>query len=204
MRLKWILTAIGLCAVGYMGSLTPREAREMALEGFGLLADSTSTSCSLKRGLELTRRAADAGDPVSLNNLAYLFESGRLADTADSTGHALMAVDLDSAAFYYGAALDRNLTSAAINLLNLAEGHPEVEVPSGRIAAAHMALGKAYALGNTVLPYDYGASQRHFLAAARLGNPKAREIVREILGQFPDAFPELTPTELDSLFSIDN
>lgn len=193
-------SSIALLAALSASALTPHEARGLALEGFDLIADSLASECALAKGLELTRAAAEAGDPIALNNMGYLYESGRLADLRDTIGNPLIEVSPDSAAAYYGRALDRKLTSAAINLLQLAEAHPDLIIPRERLAAAHIALGRAYALGNSVLPYDFDASQQHFLEAARLGDEKALEIVRETLGQFPDAYPDLTPSDLELIF----
>lgn len=193
-------SSVALLAALSASALTPHEARGLALEGFDLIADSLASEPSLARGLELTRAAAEAGDPIALNNMGYLYESGRLENLRDSVGNPLIETSADSAAVYYGRALDRKLTSAAINLLQLAETKPDLTIPREHLAAAHMALGRAYALGNSVLPYNFDASQRHFLEAARLGDEKALEIVRETIGQFPDSYPDLTPADLELIF----
>lgn len=194
-KVKILIAGAALAALSAY-SLTPQEARGLALEGFGLLADSLATDADMMRGLALTREAAAAGDPIALNNMGYLYESGRLDQLRDTLGRPLLEASPDSAAVYYGRAMDRRLTSAALNLLQLADSHPDLGIPRERLAAAHAALGRAYALGNSILPYDFELSRSHFLEAARLGDEKSLEIVRETIGQFPDAYPDLTEADL--------
>lgn len=179
---------------------TPRESREMALEGFDIISDTTATPAMLARGLELTRMAAEADDPVALNNLGYLAASGRLSNVPGLECETLVSLSPQRAAYFYRRAMSHRTTSAAINLLDLLKLHPEVKVPTESVAEAHMLIARAFALGNSVLPYDFDLAQSHFLEAARLGNKDALRIVRETIGQFPDAYGNLSPEDEKLIF----
>ena len=179
---------------------SPRESRQMALEGFDIISDTAATPAMLARGLELTRMAAEADDPVALNNLGYLAASGRLSNVPGLECDTLVSLSPQRAAYYYQRALSHRMTSAAINLLELLKQYPDVKVPSESVAEAHMLIARAFALGNSVLPYDFDLAQTHFLEAARLGNEDALRIVRETIGQFPDAYGNLTPEDEKLIF----
>lgn len=194
MRIRSIISGImficaaacGVCAE----PVSPKEYREMALQGFDILSDTTSTPERLIEGLELTRRAADGGDAVALNNLGYLAQSGLLEGTPGLENDSTVKKSPQRAAEYYTAAMGRRMTSAAMNLLTLLTEHPDIEVPRESVSEAHLIVGRAYALGNTVLPYSFEQSQRHFLESAKLGNEEAKRIIQETIEMFPDSFSE--------------
>lgn len=170
-------------------SLSARDFRDMALRGFDILADTAASAPDIIRGLQLTRIAAEANDPVALNNLGYLADSGKFSRMPGLEADSIVALNPERAARFYIAAMRHKMTSAAINLLNLTSRHPELDLPADDVSQAHMLVARAYALGNSVLPYDYQESLNHFLEAARLGNPEAIRVIKETLEMFPDAFP---------------
>lgn len=56
-------------------------------------------------------------------------------------------------------------------------------------ADALAALGEAASLGKG-LPYDHDLSRDYYMMAALAGSPDARNVIRELVGMFPDSFAE--------------
>ncbi len=174
--------------------------REMALVGYEVLGDTAQSAPVNVWGLDITRRAAEAGEPVALNNLGYFSATGAISNRPGLEEEPLATLNPERAVEFYDRAMSRGMLSAAMNLLDLASNYPELQIAPKTLSTANMMVGRGYALGNNVLPYDFDKANQHYLTAARLGNKQALEIIREIIGQFPDAFGELTPQDLEMIY----
>ncbi len=171
-----------------VADITPRQ---LALRGYELMANPASTPEQRREGLELTIQSAIDGDPVGMANLGFVAAYG---------GDGLVIPDAEKALYWYGRAIDEGMTSAAHNLLDLQIHHPALEIPDETLAKAHLLMGEAYAKGKGPMGYSFEESQKHYLAAARLGNRQAIEVIREILGMYPDALGELSQEDLEIIF----
>lgn len=157
--------------------------RELALEGHELIANTDLSRAEREHGVDLTIEAALLGDPVAQNNLGYLA----------ATGYAsLVDKDPEKALFWYRKALDARYPAAAVNIIDLPGRYPDLEIPDEVLAEANLLMGDAYARGTDVIPYNFNLSLSHYLQAARFGSGRAVMILRELLGQFPDALGPLT------------
>jgi len=173
-----------------------------------LLAYSDHVTRDYDKAIHWLHRAADAGLPVAMTQLADLYREGKAS-----------APDTATAALYYDKALSLRFRDAEPKLLSMMKSRylaltPDSALSIGlgyyntdackiavtlfNIAAqagnphALALLGDAYSKGRGV-PYNHQKSLRYFLLAAQAGNPSAQFILAELLEIFPDALSSLDP-----------
>ncbi|MBD5371374.1 MAG: sel1 repeat family protein [Bacteroides sp.] len=136
----------------------------------------------------------DTAKADSLYRTAFLAGIPDAAVKSESlrTSPGTPAERLDRAILYY----THGAPALGVRLLNTLVGPSEATEPHIRGAASAL-LGDAYTRAQGV-PYSHELSTRHYLEAARLGNPAAEFIIAELLEIFPDAVddPSLSADEL--------
>lgn len=178
-----------------------------------LLAYSPLIVRDYSKAIHWLRRAADAGLPVAMTQLADIYREGKasIPDTA-------------TAARYYDKAISLRFHDAEPRLLSMMKPRylalsPDSAVDLGlkyynidackiavtlfKIAAKSLhphalaLLGDAYSKARGV-PYNYKKSLLYFLRAAQAGNPSAQFILAELLEIFPDALSSITTDTLQT------
>lgn len=183
--MKLLITLIiGLLSAFAMSafSSTPKEAAEMALEGYRLFTRD-SLPDDKERGYALMLNAAWEGDAKAANNIGWLMQQGIYTEK-----------DLAGALRWYERAADQGLPAAALNYVSLIFHHPEALegrlADTERIANAAMLAGKALAMGRG-LHYDYRQGEDLIIRAGLLGNKEAAETIAQQLEMYPDSFSYL-------------
>lgn len=151
------------------------------LDASGKRSDEPTVRDSLlATALSLMEEAAYFGDADAAANLGFIYTRGEKVPP-----DSLRALD------WFRQSMIRGNTAAGPGLLELKERFPSLEVDSATMGRAYLLSGNAFARGEGGMPYDYRESLRMFRKSAEFGNREAADIIRELLGQFPDALDGL-------------